>query len=92
MNIVYFTTIIFENYVDLITENSKIKAEQFVTTVVSSLKKFSSEVKRSKMFRTRNSKEIASEVENTISHLVKDYIIFSDSGKILIKLKTDIKY
>lgn len=81
MNIAFITTIIFENQIDIISENTKLNGEKLITTLISSLNKFSIDNKTSKIFNTE-SKNIIHQIDNLIKPLIKDYAIFSESGKI----------
>lgn len=83
INISYFTSIIFENQVDLITENSKLNAEKLVFTIVSSLKKFSNNFKHGKIFKAGNEKEIVVQIDMILNPIIDKYIIYKDTGKII---------
>ncbi len=90
INIAFFTSIIFENQVDLVTDNAKLKAEKFVGSVVTSLKKFSSKVGPDRLFMIRNKKKLIHKVDQIIKPLVEEYIIFSEPGEILLKSVPDL--
>jgi len=81
MNIAFITTIIFENQIDLISENTKLNGEKLVTTLISSLNKFSINNKNSKMFKT-GSVSIIEQIDSLIKPLINDYAIFTESGSV----------
>lgn len=84
VNISIFTILIFENQIDLIVDNTRLNAKELVTTIVSSLKKFSAEISTSSIFRAQSVKERIGEADSVIRPLVRDYLFFSESGKIIL--------
>ena len=87
INIVFFTSIIFENHVDLITDNAKLQAEKFVTAVIASLKKTAPEAG---LELIKDEAAVIDKLDLIIRPLVKEYVIFSETGDILIKSKSDL--
>ena len=91
MNISFFTSIVWENQVDLIYENSKLNAEDIITSILQSLKKFESSNKESIIFKTTTTKEILSFIDSIVKPLVKDYAIFSEKGEIIEQTNKKLK-
>ncbi len=87
INIVFFTSIIFENQVDLITDNAKLQAEKFVTAVIASLKKTALDAGTGPV---KNEAAAADKIDLIIRPLVREYIIFSETGDILVRSKSDL--
>ncbi len=90
INISFFTGIIFENQIDLITENTKLKSEKIVASLVLALKRYPEELNTAEFRKTRKKRKILEEIENTVKPLLSKYIIFSDNGKIITKSKKEI--
>ncbi len=90
INISFFTVMIFENQVDLITDNTKLNAKELVSTMVSSLKKFSSEVGPKGVFKAKTIEDRIREADRVIRPLVKEYCIFSESGRIIHRSSPEI--
>jgi len=85
VNIAFFTSIVFENQVDLITENSRLQVEKIVSSIISSLKKFTNENRNSPLFNTNDGNGVIQQFDNLITPIVKDYVIFSEQGAIVKK-------
>lgn len=85
INIVFFTSVIFENQVELITDNARLQAEKYVSTITASLKK----IAKTSPDRTNNDRQneynAIEEINRTLKPLVNDYCIFSESGDIIYK-------
>ncbi len=90
INIAFFTTIIFENQVDLITDNSKLQAEKIVNSTISALKKFSYEFGTGKIFQVQRERKIIWKIDTILRPLVKDYIIYLETGEIVMTSNPDI--
>jgi diguanylate cyclase (GGDEF)-like protein len=78
VNISFFISLIFENQVDLIADNSKFQTEKVVTSVIVSLKKYSNEIDRD----TKNEEQYQKIVE-IIKPFARNFSLFTDKGKIL---------
>lgn len=90
INIAFFTVMIFENQVDLIVDNTKLNAKELVSAMVSSLKKFSSELGPGGVFRAKTTEEKIREADKVIRPLVRDYCIFSESGRIILRSSAEV--
>ncbi len=91
LNMSFFSIIIYENQIDLITENTKYHVKELTGTLVGSLEKFSKEMGSKKIFRTKNKKEIIKEVADIISKRIDDFILFTEEGKAIYKSNQDIQ-
>jgi len=91
LDIAFFTSIVFENQIDLITDNSKLKAEKIVSSALISLKKFYMDNKNSIIFMANDKGKILEQIDSIMKPLVNDYIIFDENGTILKKSNADLK-
>jgi len=89
-NISFFTVVIFENQIDLITENSKYQAKDLASDINNLLINVQTDINQNKMVYN-NSKIILSKLTESIDKTVPEYILFSESGEILNK-KGDLKF
>src|SRR4030042_5638676 len=88
VNMSFFTTIIYENQIDLITENGKYHVKERTEDFVAALKKLSSEMGDKKIFHFKNRDEVIKEVARIIqTNLTRDdsLVIFDESGSVLYK-------
>jgi len=79
---------IYENQIDLITENSKLNINKRTDDFISSLKKLSAEMGNKKIFKLSNPDEVIKEVAGMIqTSLTGDdsLIIFNEAGTVLYK-------
>ena len=82
ISISFFTSIIFENQIDLITDNARLQGEKFVNNILSSLKKYSLQ---KGSVQSKSNLDRINEMDSFIKPLVSEYMIFSESGNILKK-------
>jgi sigma-B regulation protein RsbU (phosphoserine phosphatase) len=88
VNMSFFTTMIYENQIDLITENGKYHVKERTEDFVASLKKLSGEMGGKKIFKLKNKDEVVKEVAGVIEKkLGRDdsLVIFNESGAVLYK-------
>jgi sigma-B regulation protein RsbU (phosphoserine phosphatase) len=94
VNMSFFTTMIYENQIDLITENGKYHVKERTEDFVAAIKKLSSEMGDKKIFRLKNRDEVVKEVARMIqTKLTKDdsLVIFNESGAVLYKSNPSIE-
>lgn len=91
LNISFFSIIIYENQVDLITENTKYHVKELTGTLIGSLEKFSKEMESSKIFKTDDKNEVIREVAGVISKSIEDFILFTEDGDVIYKSNADMK-
>ncbi|MDY6935476.1 MAG: SpoIIE family protein phosphatase [Spirochaetota bacterium] len=89
VNMSFFSIMIYENQIDLITENTKYNVKELTSMLISSLQKFSDEMKSNRLFNVKNKDEVIREVTNIISKNVHDYVLFTEDGRTLFKSNSD---
>jgi hypothetical protein len=75
----FFSIIIYENQIDLITENTKYRITELTDSLINTLNRFSagfSSNGKSKL----NRNDVAVEVSDIIKEITKDFCIFSEDG------------
>ena len=93
VNMSLFSLIIYENQIDLITENTKYHVKELTGVLVSYLKNFSVEMESNKIFKAKSRDDIIAEIAGIIKQQVKkvdDFCIFTEEGKVLYKSKSEI--
>ncbi len=76
-NTVFFISIIFENQVDLITDNATLKAEKLVNSLV-----YNMELKTGPVFQEKkNRRKVIKSIAGIISPIVEKYVLFSENGE-----------
>lgn len=93
VNMSFFSLIIYENQIDLITENTKYHVKELTSVMVSYLENFSTEMESKKIFNVKNKKALIDEVAGMIRDKVEkvdDFVIFTEEGGILYKSTPDI--
>lgn len=88
VNMSFFTTMIYENQIDLITENSKFHISKRTDDFISSLKKLSSEMGDKKIFRLTSAAEVIKETAAMIQPKLSgddSIIIFNEKGNVFYK-------
>ena len=94
VNMSIFTIMIYENQIDLITENSKYHIRERTEDFISSLDKLSSETGDKKIFRLDDREEVIREVSAIIrTKLIgsDSLIIFNEEGAVLHKSRPALK-
>jgi diguanylate cyclase (GGDEF)-like protein len=87
-NTVFFISIIFENQVDLITDNATLKAEKLVNSLV-----YNMELKAGPVFQEKKSRsEMINSITGIISPIVKKYVLFSESGEKLYSSGASLQF
>lgn len=93
VNMSIFTIMIYENQIDLITENSKYHIRERTESFIASLRKLSGETGDKKIFRLDDREEVIREVSSIIrSKLIgsDSLIIFDEEGTVLHKSRPDL--
>lgn len=88
VNMSFFTIMIYENQIDLITENGKYHIKERTEDFIASLKKISDEMGNKKIFHLENKDEVVKEVATMIqTKLTKGdtLVIFNETGNVLFK-------
>jgi diguanylate cyclase (GGDEF)-like protein len=85
VNISFVISIIFENQVDLISKNIKLESEMQLAKLISSMKKFTYESQKGKLFDTKTDKETLNQITKFIGPHFDDYLIFTEKGVITHK-------
>ncbi|HPO49149.1 MAG TPA: SpoIIE family protein phosphatase [Spirochaetota bacterium] len=84
LNISFFTFVIFENQIDLITENSKYQAKESASALYASLEKTVSEINLDKLLYG-DEKAIIERINSTLDKSLSEYIVFTENGKVKSK-------
>jgi phosphoserine phosphatase RsbU/P len=94
VNMSFFTIMIYENQIDLITENSKYHIRERTEDFIASLKKLSSEMGDKRIFHLENRDEVIKEFASMILTKITSndsLVIFNETGTILFKSKPSIE-
>ncbi len=79
----FVVSIIFENQAELIGKNTVLESEKKLSQLVSSLKRFTIEMKEGSLFSVKDDKELLAVLSDTIATHYGEFIIFSESEQIL---------
>lgn len=82
INMSFFSIIIYENQIDLITENTKHRITELTDSLINTLNRYSagfSSNGKSKLSRG----EVTGEVADIIKEITKDFCIFSEDGEVI---------
>jgi diguanylate cyclase (GGDEF)-like protein len=85
INVSFVIFIIFENQVELISKNSKIETELQFSNLISSLKKFSSEMNKGTLFGFDKNQKSLDNFLKMINPHAKNYLIISEKNRVLHK-------
>lgn len=85
INVSFVISIIFENQVELIAKNSKLESEQQISNLISSLKQFSSEMKKGTLFMDDKDQKFLNQFINLIKPYAPSFFIITENDKILYK-------
>jgi diguanylate cyclase (GGDEF)-like protein len=85
VTISFVISIIFENQVDLISKNIKLESEIQLGKLISSMKKFTYELQKGKLFDTKTDKETLNQITKFIGPHFDDFLIFTEKGVITNK-------
>jgi len=94
VNMSIFTIMIYENQIDLITENSKYHIRERTEEFIASLHKLSGETGEKKIFRLNDRKKVIQEVADIIHNKLigrDSLIIFTEAGDILHRSRPDLE-
>lgn len=91
INLSFVISIIFENQVDLIGKNTMLESEKQLSQLIGSMKKFTIESRKGKLFNIKDEKETLSQLIKIISMHYKDYIVFSDKDTVMYKSSPEMK-
>lgn len=89
INMSFFSIIIYENQIDLITENTKYRITELTDSLINTLNRFSagfSSNGKSKL----NRNDVAVEVSDIIKEITKDFCIFSEDGELIYRSSDSI--
>jgi diguanylate cyclase (GGDEF)-like protein len=81
----FIISIIFENQVDLISKNTVLESEKQLSQLLSSMKKFSMEMKKGSLFKITNEEETFVQLMNIIKLHYRDFLVFSDKNTVIFK-------
>ncbi len=84
INMSFFSIIIYENQIDLITENTKHRITELTDSLINTLNRYSagfSSSGRNKLIRS----EVAGEVADIIKEITNEFCIFSEDGEVIIR-------
>ena len=90
VTISFVISIIFENQVDLISKNITLESEKQIGKLISSMKKFTYEAQKGKLFDTKTNKETLKQITEFIGPHFDDYLIFTEKGVITHKSNAEI--
>ncbi len=85
VNTVFSITIIYENQVDILSENAKLKAEKMISSAVLLLENSFTNINIDKSIQSDNSEIVILELKKIISPVIKAFAVFSDDGHVLYK-------
>jgi serine phosphatase RsbU (regulator of sigma subunit) len=87
INISLFSVSVYENQIDLITENTKFKAYDLTNTILASLQKFAVELETDKIIQVKNKDDAVREISGLIGKSVSEYVIFTENGTLVYSSK-----
>ncbi|MBN2443380.1 MAG: SpoIIE family protein phosphatase [Spirochaetales bacterium] len=87
LNISFFTIIIFENQIDLITETSKYQTIDFANKIYYQFEELKLQLTEDEQFLTED--RLYEEIRNILKNILFEYIIFNQSGFILHQSSPD---
>lgn len=85
INISFVISVIFENQADLIGAITKLESEKQLVTLIDSLKKFTLEMKKGRLFETAGNEFTLKQIAALIGPHVTDYVFFTEKGDVLYK-------
>ena len=85
LNMSFFSMMIYENQIDLITKTTKYEAKDITNSIMISLQKFSKEMQDRKILRARSRDEIIKVIKNIVSRKVENFSIFNEDGKTIFQ-------
>lgn len=85
INVSFIISIIFENQVELISKNSKLESEQQISNLISSLKQFSSEMKKGTLFTNDKDKQMLKQFIDLIHPYTSSFIIITENNSVTYK-------
>ncbi len=89
-NMAFFSIIIYENQIDLISENTKFHVMEVADSLLGSLNKLSAEIESGKGRITRRS-NVIKEVSGLIKKITPSFGIFSEEGEVIYRSRPDFK-
>lgn len=88
LNISFFSVIIYENQMDLITENARFQAEKITGKLISSLQENENQGQTS-LLSIKTKEESITEIVRTVQKVVSDFILFSEKGEVIYKSRPE---
>ncbi len=89
INMSFFTIIIYENQIDLITENTKYRITELTNSLVNTLNRYSAGfTNQGKTPLTRSA--VAGEIAEIIREITGEFCIFSEDGEIIYRSRDSI--
>jgi diguanylate cyclase (GGDEF)-like protein len=85
ITISFVISIIFENQVDLISRNIQLESERQLARLISSIKNFTSEPQKGRLFDIKTNREALDQVIKFIGPHFDDYMIFTEKGTVTHK-------
>ncbi|MBN2402561.1 MAG: diguanylate cyclase [Spirochaetes bacterium] len=83
INISFIVSVIFENQVELISKNIQLETERQLTKLISSMKKFTQESRKGKLFDIKTSREALDQVTEFIGPHFDGYVIFTEKKDVI---------
>ncbi len=89
INISIFTFYIYENQMDLITENTKFLTKEVANNIYTQLNLLITEINRNQN-KYNTEKKIVNEITGKLNNILQKYILFKEKGKILYQSSNDL--
>lgn len=89
INMSFFSIIIYENQIDLITENTKYRITDITDSLINTLNKYSAGFNISGKSRVNRS-DVAGEVADIIKEITDEFCIFSEEGEVIYRSSESI--
>lgn len=85
INLSFIISIIFENQVDTIGENTMLESEKQISELIGAMKKFTVEMKKGSMFKSVSENDSLQQLIRIVDLHFSDFMIVSDKESILYK-------
>lgn len=89
INMSFFSIIIYENQIDLITENTKYRITELTDSLINTLNRYSAGFSASGKDRTTRG-EVVSEIAEIIKEITGEFCIFSEDGEVIYRSSESI--
>jgi phosphoserine phosphatase RsbU/P len=90
-NMSFFSMMIYENQIDLISENTKFHSIELTDSLISSVRKFSEDLAGGAIFKVKNRDDMIKEIAGIIGKKAGEFIMFTYEGAVLYKSGPDFK-